>query len=58
MDDTLIRTKSGAKFATGPTDWVFWDKSIPQKMQDLQKDGYKLVIFTNQLGVKNGKTNI
>jgi hypothetical protein len=29
MDDTLIRVKSGAKFATNADDWVFWhDKKV------------------------------
>jgi len=58
MDDTLLRTKSGAKFAKDAHDWVFWHESVPQKMRDLQKDGYKLVIFTNQMGISKGKTDI
>jgi histidinol phosphatase-like enzyme len=27
-------------------------------MQELQKDGFKIVIFTNQLGVSTGKSNL
>ena len=27
-------------------------------MQELEKDGFKIVIFTNQLGVSTGKSNI
>ena len=33
MDDTLLRVKSGAKFAKNADDWVFWDDSVPKKMQ-------------------------
>ena len=30
MDDTLIKVKSGAKFAKNATDWLFWnDKVVP-----------------------------
>jgi bifunctional polynucleotide phosphatase/kinase len=58
MDDTIIRVKSGAKFAKNATDWIFWHESVPKKMQELEKDGFKIVIFTNQLGVSTGKSNI
>ncbi len=27
-------------------------------MQELEKDGFKIVIFTNQLGVSTGKSNL
>jgi len=27
-------------------------------MQELQKDGFKIVIFTNQMGVSTGKANL
>lgn len=33
MDDTLIRVKSGAKFAKNAEDWIFWHESVPKKMQ-------------------------
>jgi bifunctional polynucleotide phosphatase/kinase len=58
MDDTIIRVKSGAKFAKNANDWIFWHESVPKKMQELEKDGFKIVIFTNQLGVSTGKSNL
>lgn len=58
MDDTLIRVKSGAKFAKNAEDWIFWHQSVPKKMKELEKDGFKIVIFTNQLGVSTGKSNL
>jgi hypothetical protein len=33
MDDTLLRTKSGAKFAKDAHDWIFWHESVPKKMK-------------------------
>lgn len=57
MDDTLIRVKSGAKFASNADDWVFWhDIKIVEKLKQLDKDGFKIVIFTNQNGISLGKT--
>lgn len=33
MDDTLLRVKSGAKFAKNADDWIFWHECVPKKMQ-------------------------
>lgn len=57
MDDTLIRVKSGAKFPKNADDWLFWDDKVPEKLRELSKDGYKLVIFTNQNGITKGHTS-
>lgn len=57
MDDTIIRVKSGAKFAKDAADWIFWhDTKIVEKMKQLADEGYKIVIFTNQNGISLGKT--
>ena len=32
--------------------------SVPGKMRDLAKSGYKLLIYTNQAGVSKGKTKL
>eukprot|EP00026_Physarum_polycephalum_P017998 Phypoly_transcript_19419.p1 GENE.Phypoly_transcript_19419~~Phypoly_transcript_19419.p1 ORF type:complete len:219 (+),score=56.44 Phypoly_transcript_19419:2-658(+) len=55
LDDTLIKTKSGAKFAKNRQDWEWWDPSVPAKLQNLHSDGYKIVIFTNQGGIAGRK---
>lgn len=57
MDDTLIKTKSGAKFAKDATDWKWWHDSIIPVVQDYAKKGYQIVIFTNQNGIAKGHTN-
>eukprot|EP01132_Coremiostelium_polycephalum_P004718 gene4718-5892_t len=55
MDDTLIHTKSGNTFAVNRNDWKWLDDSVPEKLKKLYKeDGYQIVIFTNQGGIKSG----
>lgn len=56
LDYTLIRTKSGKKWPTGPSDWVLWSDKVQGKLEELHKDGYKIVIISNQKGIEKGHT--
>ena len=58
IDWTVIKTKSGKKFPTGPSDWTFLFDSVPSKLQSLQKEGKKVVFFTNQAGIEKGKQDV
>ena len=58
IDWTVIQTKSGKKFPTGPSDWTFLFDCVPQKLQSLQKEGKKIVFFTNQAGIEKGKQDV
>lgn len=57
LDDTLVTPKSGAKFPKDADDWVVLFDKVTPTIQKLAKDGFKIVIFTNQLGIEKGKTN-
>ncbi|XP_071505647.1 uncharacterized protein F21D5.5-like [Diadema antillarum] len=55
LDYTLIKPKSGKKWPTGPSDWMLLDK-VESKLKELHKDGYKIVIISNQRGMEKGHT--
>lgn len=55
IDFTVIRTASGRRFATGASDWEFWDEVVPSKLQELHHNGYRVVFFTNQAGIEKLK---
>lgn len=52
IDMTIIKTKSGKTFATGPDDWTWFDKCVPAKLKELNDTGYRVVFFTNQGGIE------
>jgi hypothetical protein len=39
MDQTLINTKSGKKFAQSRSDWVWWHESVPECLRRLREQG-------------------
>ncbi|KAL8011025.1 putative BRCT domain, HAD-superfamily hydrolase,subfamily IIIA, polynucleotide kinase 3 phosphatase [Plasmopara halstedii] len=55
LDGTLIVTKSGNKFAKSTDDWKWFHASlVREKLAELARDGYTLIIFSNQNGVAKG----
>jgi bifunctional polynucleotide phosphatase/kinase len=58
LDGTLIKTKSGATFPKNTTDWMLWNPKVAPKIQQLFLEGYKIVIFTNQRGIEQGKVQV
>ncbi|BFZ15733.1 hypothetical protein BsWGS_18772 [Bradybaena similaris] len=58
LDGTIIVTKSGKAFPENADDWKICMPEIFNKLKDLQRDKFKIVIFTNQLGVARNKTKI
>jgi bifunctional polynucleotide phosphatase/kinase len=57
MDDTIITRKSGAKFPQNADDWVFLNDKVSPTLKKLAADDFKIIIFTNQLGIQKGKTS-
>ena len=56
FDSTLVVTKSGKAFATGPSDWKSFNSTlVPKKLKEEHKNNRLLVIFTNQNGIAKGK---
>lgn len=51
LDSTLITSASGKKFSNDASDWKWWDASIPTKLRSMEKDGYQIVILSNQNGL-------
>lgn len=55
MDKTLIKTKSGLEFPKDAHDWQLLYSEVPGKLKKYYEDGYKIVIFSNQNSLGNGK---
>ncbi|KAI8067927.1 Polynucleotide 5'-hydroxyl-kinase [Gongronella butleri] len=53
LDSTLIKTKSGNVFPKNKDDWMWWHFSVPERLEQLHSDGYKIVILSNQAGIKS-----
>ncbi|KAH8381642.1 hypothetical protein KR093_010242 [Drosophila rubida] len=58
MDGTIIKTKSGNVFPKNTEDWQIIYPEVPDKLQRLHKDGFKICFFTNQAGIARGKVNL
>lgn len=55
LDDTIIKVKSGSKFANNSSDWEFLYGNTVDKLESLNKDGYTIIIISNQAGIGKKK---
>lgn len=58
MDGTIITTKSGNVFPKNTSDWQILYPEVPEKLQKLHMDGFKICFFTNQGGIARGKIKL
>eukprot|EP00730_Choanoeca_flexa_P009715 TRINITY_DN12970_c0_g1_i1.p1 TRINITY_DN12970_c0_g1~~TRINITY_DN12970_c0_g1_i1.p1 ORF type:complete len:412 (+),score=114.90 TRINITY_DN12970_c0_g1_i1:118-1353(+) len=58
IDWTIIKPKSDKKFPQGASDWTFLYPQVVPKLQELHKDGAKVVFVTNQAGVEKAKSTV
>lgn len=58
LDGTIIKTKSGKKFPVDKNDFQLLFPNVLEKINEYKQKNYKIVIFSNQLGVKKGKINL
>jgi bifunctional polynucleotide phosphatase/kinase len=58
LDGTLIKPKSGKISPKDKNDYQYAFDNVSNRLNELMDDGYKIVIFTNQNGIRRGKVNL
>ena len=53
LDSTLIKTKTGKRFPVDEKDWQFAFPSVVEGLKKLIDENYRIIIITNQNGLKN-----
>ncbi|KAJ1956785.1 DNA kinase/phosphatase Pnk1, partial [Dipsacomyces acuminosporus] len=57
LDNTLICVKGKYKFPKDSDDWVFLHPDVPRLLRNMHGQGYKIVIISNQNGLKPAKNS-
>ncbi|MBL4898477.1 MAG: DNA 3'-phosphatase [Colwellia sp.] len=57
VDNTIIKPKSGKMFAQSVTDWEFLYENVPEKLQRLHFNGFKVIFISNQKGISKNKVD-
>ncbi|KAJ1928448.1 DNA kinase/phosphatase Pnk1 [Tieghemiomyces parasiticus] len=52
LDQTLITVKGNHRFSKNADDWQWLFKDVPERLRKLHSEGYKIVIITNQMGLR------
>ena len=53
LDGTLVHTKGRSPFPRDADDWRLFHPNVITELQRLREDGYRLVIFSNQGGIRS-----
>lgn len=51
LDDTIITTASGNRFAKNESDWKWWHSSVPSRLKKLHGEGFAIVFISNQAAI-------
>lgn len=58
LDWTIVKPTSG-QFAKSRMDWEWmFDGVVKTRLQQLNKEGYKIIFFTNQAGIEKNRTQV
>ncbi|KAJ1948970.1 DNA kinase/phosphatase Pnk1 [Linderina pennispora] len=55
LDSTLIEVNGTHRFPKNASDWRFHHPKVPELLRNVYKQGYKIVIISNQNGLKPNK---
>ncbi|KAJ2002259.1 hypothetical protein H4R26_003702 [Coemansia thaxteri] len=55
LDHTLICVKGKGRFPRNSDDWRFFHADVPKLLRNIHSQGYKIVIMSNQYGLKPNK---
>jgi bifunctional polynucleotide phosphatase/kinase len=58
LDHTVITTKLGNTFAKDCNDWKWFNPNVPYILNKLFKKNYRIIIITNQGGIKQKKDKL
>ena len=58
LDWTIVKTIDGKELGEGVEDWLFLNDKVVPKLRELHDVGNKIVIFTNQLVIEKGLTDV
>ncbi|KAJ2302333.1 DNA kinase/phosphatase Pnk1, partial [Coemansia sp. Cherry 401B] len=58
FDYTLVCVKGRGRFPRNSDDWRFFHAEVPQVLRRMHQQGYRIVIISNQNGLKPGKKDV
>ncbi|KAJ2821145.1 hypothetical protein IWW50_004759 [Coemansia erecta] len=58
LDFTLIRVAGNGRFPRNADDWRFFHADAPTVLRRMHQQGYKIVILSNQYGLRPGKKDV
>lgn len=58
MDGTLIRPSNGQAHSKTCSDWEWWDPTVKDTLEGLHRDGFQIVVLSNQKGISVGKVEV